>query len=960
MIQQHLTGQPNIAEFKGAYEDRQNLHLVMELCTGGELFDRIIAKGSYSEREATRIFRQIVNVVHVCHFMGVMHRDLKPENFLFASKDEDAPLKAIDFGLSVFIEQGKVYRDIVGSAYYVAPEVLQRSYGKEIDIWSAGIMLYILLAGVPPFWAETEKGILDAIAECKLDLQSAPWPSISDEAKDLIKKMLTMDPRRRLTASQVLEHPWMRKEASDKPIDSAVLIRMKQFRAMNKLKKLALKVCMIRYTSILIVQIICARLDKFENNPILDAIAECKLDLQSAPWPSISDEAKDLIKKMLAMDPRRRLTASQVLEHPWMRKEASDKPIDSAVLIRMKQFRAMNKLKKLALKVIAENLSEEEIHGLKEMFNNIDTDGSGSITLEELKTGLTRLGSKLTETEIKQLMDAVIAENLSEEEIHGLKEMFNNIDTDGSGSITLEELKTGLTRLGSKLTETEIKQLMDAADIDKNGTIDYTEFITATMHRHKLEKEENLYKAFLFFDKDQSGEPVAEETMTRQPLNLLLESLPQTILQFLNPFTASLSQARQAHAQILKTGLSNDTNVTTKLLSVYANNLCFLEANLVLDSIPNPNLFSFSTLIHAFSKLNQFSHALCLFSQMLSRGLAPDGFLFPSVVKACAGPPAAPRAGRQVHGIACVSGFSFDSFVQSSLVHMYIKCDRIRDARKVFDRVPQRDVVIFSALISGYSRHGCVDEAVGLLYEMRGMGLEPNVVLWNGMIAGFNQSGLYADTVSVLKKMHSEGFRPDGSSISSSLPAVGQLEDLGMGFQIHCYVIKQGLVSDKCVVSALIDVYGKCACAFEMSRFYDEMDQTDVGACNALVTGLSRNGLVDNALEMFQQFKGQVELNIVSWTSIIASCSQNGKDMEALELFREMQIEGVKPNYVTIPCLLPACGNIAALMHGKATHCFALRRGISNDVFVGSALIDMSPPLPCQSSTKPSYFYLSP
>ncbi|KAM0972676.1 hypothetical protein ACFX13_016361 [Malus domestica] len=429
--------------------------------------------------------------------------------------------------------------------------------------------------------------------------------------------------------------------------------------------------------------------------------------------------------------------------------------------------------------------------------------------------------------------------------------------------------------------------------------------------------------------------------MTRQPLNLLLESLPQTILQFLNPFTASLSQARQAHAQILKTGLSNDTNVTTKLLSVYANNLCFLEANLVLDSIPNPNLFSFSTLIHAFSKLNQFSHALCLFSQMLSRGLAPDGFLFPSVVKACAGPPAAPRAGRQVHGIACVSGFSFDSFVQSSLVHMYIKCDRIKDARKVFDRVPQRDVVIFSALISGYSRHGCVDEAVGLLYEMRGMGLEPNVVLWNGMIAGFNQSGLYADTVSVLKKMHSEGFRPDGSSISSSLPAVGQLEDLGMGFQIHCYVIKQGLVSDKCVVSALIDVYGKCACAFEMSRFYDEMDQTDVGACNALVTGLSRNGLVDNALEMFQQFKGQVELNIVSWTSIIASCSQNGKDMEALELFREMQIEGVKPNYVTIPCLLPACGNIAALMHGKATHCFALRRGISNDVFVGSALIDM-------------------
>ncbi|KAH7523470.1 calcium-dependent protein kinase 29 isoform X2 [Ziziphus jujuba] len=341
-ILQHLTGQPNIVEFRGAYEDRHSVHLVMELCSGGELFDRIIAKGSYSELEAATICRQIVNVVHACHFMGVMHRDLKPENFLHVSKDPDSPLKATDFGLSVFIEQGKVYKDVVGSAYYVAPEVLKRNYGKEIDVWSAGVILYILLSGVPPFWAETEKGIFEAILEGKLDLQSPPWPSISASAKDLVKKMLTMNPQKRITAADALQHQWLKEDG-----------------------------------------------------------------------------------------------------------EASDKPIDSAVLIRMKQFRAMNKLKKLALKVIAENLSSEEIQGLKQMFNNMDTDGSGTITLEELKTGL--------------------------------------------------------SRLGSKLTESEIKQLMDAADVDKSGTIDYIEFITATMHRHRLEKEENLYKAFQFFDKDGSG-----------------------------------------------------------------------------------------------------------------------------------------------------------------------------------------------------------------------------------------------------------------------------------------------------------------------------------------------------------------------------------------------------------------------------------------------------------------------
>ncbi|PON51502.1 GPCR kinase [Parasponia andersonii] len=242
-IMQHLSGQPNIVEFKGVYEDKQSVHLVMELCAGGELFDRIIAKGHYSERAAASICRAIVKVVHICHFMGVMHRDLKPENFLLSSKNENALLKATDFGLSVFIEDGKVYRDIVGSAYYVAPEVLKRRYGKEIDVWSAGVILYILLSGVPPFWAETEKGIFDSILQGEIDFHSQPWPSISSSAKDLVRKMLTQDPKKRITSAEVLEHPWIREggEASDKPIDSAVLSRMKQFRAMNKLKKLALK-----------------------------------------------------------------------------------------------------------------------------------------------------------------------------------------------------------------------------------------------------------------------------------------------------------------------------------------------------------------------------------------------------------------------------------------------------------------------------------------------------------------------------------------------------------------------------------------------------------------------------------------------------------------------------------------------------------------------------------------------
>ncbi|GKC43908.1 pentatricopeptide repeat-containing protein, partial [Tanacetum coccineum] len=157
-------------------------------------------------------------------------------------------------------------------------------------------------------------------------------------------------------------------------------------------------------------------------------------------------------------------------------------------------------------------------------------------------------------------------------------------------------------------------------------------------------------------------------------------------------------------------------------------------------------------------------------------------------------------------------------------------------------------------------------------------------------------------------------FKEDGTTILSVLFAVRELGDLGV----------------------------ECGSNVEMLRVFDEMGCKDVGACNALISGFSKNGLTDEALEVFKRLQSQErELNFVSWTSVIACCSQHGKDIEALELFREMQVCQVKPNYVTIPCLVPACGNIVAFMHGKSTHAFSLRTGISNNVYVRSAFIDM-------------------
>nr|XP_025877715.1 calcium-dependent protein kinase 27-like isoform X2 [Oryza sativa Japonica Group] len=208
-IMHHLAGHPNIISIRGSYEDAMAVHIVMELCTGGELFDRIISKGYYTERQAAEVARIIVSVIESCHSLGVMHRDLKPENFLFVSNEEDAPLKLIDFGLSIFFRQGETFTDVVGSMYYVAPEVLRGNYGQQADVWSAGVIIYILLCGVPPFWADTKQGVFDKVLHGMLEFDADPWTNVSEGAKDLLRKVLVRDPKERLTAHQVLRHPWL-------------------------------------------------------------------------------------------------------------------------------------------------------------------------------------------------------------------------------------------------------------------------------------------------------------------------------------------------------------------------------------------------------------------------------------------------------------------------------------------------------------------------------------------------------------------------------------------------------------------------------------------------------------------------------------------------------------------------------------------------------------------------------
>ncbi|KMZ72675.1 hypothetical protein ZOSMA_15G00110 [Zostera marina] len=198
-----ITRHKNLVQFYDAYEDSENVYIVMELCKGGELLDRLLSRGGkYKEDDAKCIIIQILSVVSFYHLQGIVHRDLKPDNFIFTSKDEKSLIKAIDFGLSDFVKPDEKLNDIVESAYYVAPEVLHRSYGIEAVIWSIGVITYILISGSRPFWEQTESGIFKAVLRANPSFEDSPWPSLSPEVKDFTSRLLNKEYRKRMTAAQ--------------------------------------------------------------------------------------------------------------------------------------------------------------------------------------------------------------------------------------------------------------------------------------------------------------------------------------------------------------------------------------------------------------------------------------------------------------------------------------------------------------------------------------------------------------------------------------------------------------------------------------------------------------------------------------------------------------------------------------------------------------------------------------
>ncbi|KAI0689813.1 Pkinase-domain-containing protein [Cerioporus squamosus] len=211
-------GHRNIVTLHDYFETAHNLYLCFDLCTGGELFDRICAKGNYYEEDAAELVRTIMGAVKYIHECGIVHRDLKPENLLFRTKDEDADVMIADFGLSRVMDDEKFHllTEICGTRRYMAPEIFKKTgHGKPVDVWAMGVITYFLLCGYTPFDRDTQQQEMEAIIAGDYRFEPEEyWAGVSETARDFVKECLTIDPTSRPTAAEALQHPWL---ASDKP-----------------------------------------------------------------------------------------------------------------------------------------------------------------------------------------------------------------------------------------------------------------------------------------------------------------------------------------------------------------------------------------------------------------------------------------------------------------------------------------------------------------------------------------------------------------------------------------------------------------------------------------------------------------------------------------------------------------------------------------------------------------------
>ena len=386
------TDHPNIIKLYDIYEDNKYIYLIMEECNGGEFFDslakRAKEKNMYTEKECAKIFKQILEAVNYLHAHGVCHRDLKPENILFSNVADDSSLKLIDFGLSKVLDGESNMKKTVGTTFYMAPEVIQGNYNEKCDIWSCGIILYIMLCGKPPFYSQDEEELKKKICSMKYNFDYPEFKRVSQDAIKINKKIL-VGPDKRLSASEILADPWIKENAPNATGENLKQNweHIEKYSKLNLVQKSIINFTAFHLTSRETKEFVELFKSLDENSDGVLSIDEIKKGVEQSKFGTKGD---NIVKIFEEMD------------------------IDKNGLVNYTEF--------ISALMDYEKIKENQ---LLECFNSYDTDDSGKISF-------------------KEFCDMIKPE--TEEEKQDLKDLYDQFDTDGDGEISLKEFKEGFKK----------------------------------------------------------------------------------------------------------------------------------------------------------------------------------------------------------------------------------------------------------------------------------------------------------------------------------------------------------------------------------------------------------------------------------------------------------------------------------------------------------------------------------
>ncbi|CAD8190994.1 unnamed protein product [Paramecium octaurelia] len=388
---------PNIVKLYEIFSDTYSYYLVSEYCEGGELFEKIKLVSILTEKEIANFMKQILSAVSYCHQKGIVHRDLKPENILFDQKHDQASIKIIDFGASAKLQNCEKLQKRIGTPFYVAPEVLDANYDEKCDIWSLGVILYILLSGYPPFMGTNEQEVLLKVKKGEYSFDPNDWGKVSNTGKDLIRRMLLYNPVNRISAADALNHEWIKNNKAKGQINSLTLSKLQDFDSKNKLKYAIFQ--------FITVQVVTNQ----EKNDLLEIFQEID---KNGDGTVSKDELYQAYLKIHKGD---KLAAETVVEELFPQLDANGSGIvDFSEFITA----TINKEK---------SLSRQRI---EQSFKLFDLDGNGLITKQELN----------------ELFDEEIDEEM-------WQEILDQCDNDNDGMINLNEF---INLLENKISKTPL------------------------------------------------------------------------------------------------------------------------------------------------------------------------------------------------------------------------------------------------------------------------------------------------------------------------------------------------------------------------------------------------------------------------------------------------------------------------------------------------------------------------